>query len=187
MKLALILANRFEEVEGVVLIDLLRRAGIQVDTYGVGAKNISGGQRIKIEADFIFTKFSDLQVDDYDGLVLPGGPGTGELAENTEVLKLIKDFAAKNKIIYAICAAPLLLDRAGVLNDRKFTCYPGVEAEIRSGRKQNQPTVRDGNYFTAEGIGSAIEGALVLISSLLSMQAAQNLAKKIVYHQKFPS
>lgn len=181
MKYCLILGNRFEEIEAITIVDLLRRAGIIVETYGVGSKLIHGGQKIGIEADKIFNKESDIDINAYSGLLLPGGPGTRELAQNTEIIRLVQQFDLKKKLIFAICAAPLILDRAGILRNKNYTCYPGTEKEIPNAKKQSQTVVRDGNIITAEGIGCAIEGGLFLVETILSKNEAVLLSEKVVY------
>lgn len=182
MKYCLLLGTRFEEIEAITIIDLLRRAGIALDVFGVGGKTISGAHQIKVEADMIFLNERDLDISSYSGLLLPGGPGVRELASNQGVLKVIEKFHNEGKLVFAICAAPLLLSKAGILKNKKYTCYPGTEKNIPSAHKMNLPVVKDGNIITAEGIGSAIEAGLSLVETIIGIKEANQLANEIVYH-----
>lgn len=175
----LILGNNFEDVEAMAVIDLLRRVKIAVEIYGVTSDKIKSRSNIIYFAEKVFNTEKDINVDSLDGILLPGGPGVKELASNNELLKVIKEFNSKNKLIFAICAAPLLLDKAGILEGRKYTCYPGTE--VKHGTYVDKKVVVDGNIITSKGVGTALDAALKLVEIILSKNEAIELSKKIVY------
>ena len=127
-KILVPIANGFEEIEAISVIDICRRAGIEVVTAGVEDKVLIGAHNIKIEMD---KKIDEVKSSDFDMIVLPGGlPNAFTLAEDKDVQRLLKEFEEKNKKIGAICAAPYALHKAGVLN-QNYTCYPSFEKKIK--------------------------------------------------------
>ncbi len=152
------LAQGFEEVEAVSLIDVLRRGGIGVRVASVDPHKddnlVLGANGITLQAD---TNIKNVVSEDFDMILLPGGwENTYTLAENETVQTLLKEFKAKEKIIGAICAAPYALNKAGVLGD-DYTCYPGAEDEIdKQGYRDDQAVVIDGNIMTSRGPGTAL-------------------------------
>ncbi|MCX8059204.1 MAG: DJ-1/PfpI family protein [Spirochaetes bacterium] len=175
-----IAGNGFEDIEGLAIIDVLRRADIAIETYGVGDNKIKSRSNVVYLFEKTFKKVEDVDINKYEGILLPGGPGTNDLVNNEEIIKLIKNFYKENKLIYAICAAPILLDKAGILNNRKFTSYPGVD--IKNGTYIDEKVVVDGNIITSKGVGTAIDGALKLVEIIRSKEIAKELAKKMVYY-----
>ena len=167
------LADDFEEIEAFTVIDVLRRAEIEVVTAGLVSTVVEGSHKIRAIADKKFSETSD----DFDALVLPGGPGHRKLANSQGVLNLIKDFNNKNKIIAAICAAPSVLARAGILEDKRATIYPGMEKELPRPRDSN--VVIDKNIITSKGPGTAMEFALELVK-ILNPQKAGEVKKRLV-------
>ncbi len=177
-KVLLILAQGHEEIEAITQIDLLRRAGIEVTVAGLGSTEITGAHNITVKADVLLEDFSG----DIDGVILPGGmPGTTWLAESETVLNIVRNANEKGFLCAAICAAPLVLDRAGILEGKNYTCYPGVEEKIGSGTFTKKPVVQDGTIITGRGVGTAIPFALKIIDYLLSKGEAEAMASKIVY------
>ena len=172
------LAEGFEELEAVALIDTMRRGGIEVAVVyledELQKELVLGANGITIQADMsIRTVISD----DFDMMVLPGGwGGTYALAENTRVIELIKEFKEK-KIIGAMCAAPFALKKAGVLGN-EYTCYPGAKDEINHpGYRDDKKVVIDGNVMTSQGPGTAVCFGLAIIEQLVgieSMKAVKN-------------
>ncbi len=152
------LAQGFEEVEAISLIDVLRRGGIGVRVASVDPHKdnnlVLGANGITLQAD---TNIKNVVSEDFDMILLPGGwENTYTLAENETVQTLLKEFKAKEKIIGAICAAPYALNKAGVLGD-DYTCYPGTEEEInKQGYRDDQAVVIDGNIMTSRGPGTAL-------------------------------
>jgi 4-methyl-5(b-hydroxyethyl)-thiazole monophosphate biosynthesis len=162
MRLIVPLAEGFEEIEAVAIIDVLRRANIKVDVVGVEDEIVAGRNGIKILCDKII---SDVKPEDYDGIVLPGGnPGYKNLENNQQVINFIKYFNSKGKIIAAICAAPTILEKIGILEGKKATCFPSMKDKIRN--FVDEKVVVDDNIITSQGPGTAIEFALEIVKSL---------------------
>ena len=177
-QIIIILANGHEEVESITQIDLLRRMGINVIIAGLGGKEIVGAHDVRITTDITVDQIPA----QFDGVILPGGyPGTTNLAESERVTSIIQDAYHKGLLTGAICAAPFVLDRAGVLEGKKFTCYPGVEKKIKSGQFVEEPVVQDGNIITSRGVGTAIPFALKIIEYLLDEIQAQSIATSILF------
>ena len=172
------LANGFEEIEAISIIDICRRGGLDVVVAGVDDKTAMGAHNIPIVTDCLIT---DVNVDDLDMIVLPGGwGGTEALAENITVQSLLKRMQEDGKLIGAICAAPYALDAAGVLNDN-YTCYPSIENKIRlEGYSSDQHTVIDGKVMTSQGVGTAICFALEIVKTIKGDGAYQTLKKEIL-------
>lgn len=163
-KILVAIADGFEEIEAISIIDICRRADIEVVSAGVENKVLTGAHNIKIEMD---KKIEDINSNDFDMIVLPGGlPNAFTLAENDNVQRLIKEFKNKNKKIAAICAAPYALHKAEVL-EKNYTCYPSFETKIRlDGYKNNEDIVIDGNIITSRGPASAMKFALEIVKIL---------------------
>jgi 4-methyl-5(b-hydroxyethyl)-thiazole monophosphate biosynthesis len=165
------LAEGFEEIEAVSLIDIMRRGGIEVMVRSLGEElEVTGANGIVVKAeDTIY----DITVDQIDMVVLPGGwGGTNLLAEDENVQSLLKAMDAKGKDIGAMCAAPFALNAAGVLK-HNYTCYPSVEEQIRLEGYQGdkKQVVQDGNVMTSRGPGTAICFALQIIKRLVGEEA----------------
>lgn len=165
------LAQGCEELEAVTIIDLLRRAGIEVVTAGLDDNPVTASRGVKLIPD---TSIQQVENDDFDMLVLPGGqPGSDHLANNEHIIKIIQRLAEKNRFISAICAAPRVLARAGVLDGKRATCYPGSldSFELSSTDITNESVVIDGKIVTSRGPGTAMDFALTLIEQLVGTDA----------------
>ncbi len=167
------LANGFEEIEALATVDILRRAGVDVVTVGVGSKTPVGAHGITVCADI---GEDMLNIHSIDGVVLPGGmPGTTNLEASTVVQQAVA-FAVKNNLLAAaICAAPSILGHGGYLLDKKATCYPGFEQELTNAIVTNSGIVVDGNIITASGAGVAVDFALELVRYLVSTDVADTI------------
>lgn len=163
-KIVVPLASGFEEIEAVSIIDVCRRARIEVVVAGVESWEVLGANKIEIKCDCLF---EDIYFNDIDMIVLPGGwGGTNVLASNELVQTKLKEFKQDDKYIGAICAAPFALHRAGVLNE-KYTCYPSVEEQIRTeGYTDNKRVVIDGKVLTSRGPATAICFGLEIVKLL---------------------
>ena len=181
MKYLILIHNKFEEIEGLAQVDIFARAKIPIDMYGIDDDVIVGRSGITVQTPFVFKKVGDIDVAGYDGLLIPGGPGIDTLMNNEEVINLIKAFQGSAKLIFAICAAPKLLDKAGILNGKRFTCFPGAVSEIKSGTHINERVVIDKNIITSQSAGTAIEAALKLVEIIVSKDVSQTIAKAIVF------
>ncbi len=180
MKEALILfADGFEETEAVTLADILERGGVKATKVSISNKDIiKGAHNISILADITIDNAADNKA---DIVVLPGGmPGVTNLMNNQPTIELIKKFNSAGKWIAAICAAPMVLDKAGLLKG-EYTCYPSCKNDISSGRFIDKPVVISGNIITSAGVGTAIEMGLKLIEILVSKEESTRLAKAILY------
>lgn len=165
------LADGCEELEAVTLIDLLRRAGLEVVVAGLTSRGAQGAHGIGIAAD---TTLEAVAMAEFDLVVLPGGePGATALCADARVIALLKRHAAAGKLVAAICAAPKALAAAGLLDGRRATSYPGyLDAHPAPGmRYLEQPVVVDGRIVTSRGPGTAMDFALTLIEQLLGRAA----------------
>ena len=179
-KVYIFLADGFEDIEGLTVVDLMRRAGISVDTVSIKeTRDITTSHGIEMKTDRIFheTDFSDA-----DMLVLPGGmPGTNYLRDHEGLAELLKKQYEAGKWVAAICAAPSVFGGLGFLKDRKATSYPGCLDGIPVGEYTEEPVAVDGNVVTSRGVGTAIAFALKLIEVLISKEKADEIAASIVY------
>ena len=179
-KICVFMADGVEEIEALTVVDLARRAGIDVDMVSIMGKNeIDGSHKIKFEADLLLEDIND---DDYDGLVCPGGlKGTQNLMGDERVADLIRKFYANGKLTAAICAAPTVFGAAGILEGKKATCYPGKEDGLIGAVKLTDKVVKDGSIITSRGMGTSIDFGLAIVEYLIDSDAADELAKKIEY------
>lgn len=179
-KVYLFLADGFEEIEGLTVVDMLRRANISCQTVSItGKKLITGSHNIQIFADELF---EDADFKDGEMLVLPGGmPGTKYLMAHEGLKKLLASYQDAGKYLAAICAAPSVLGQNGLLNGKKAACYPGFEAELKGADVVMDAAVIDGNIITSRGMGTAIDFALAIIETLADKDTAKQLADSIQY------
>lgn len=182
VKTAIFLANGFEEIEGLMVVDLLRRAGIEVDMVSISdSKEVTGSHNIVVMAD---TTIAQIDFDEYDLLVLPGGmPGTIRLGECKRLGDELIKACESGKKIAAICAAPTVFGKLGLLKDKKACCYPGMEDELFAAEATTLAVTVDGNITTSRGLGTALPFALSLIEQFQGKEAADNMACKVVYER----
>jgi len=179
-KLGVFMADGCEEIEALTVVDIARRAGIEVAMISItGEKTVKGAHEINFETD-IPAEFMDFDM--LDGIVLPGGmPGTLNLGANKYVLKTIVDFNIKGKLVSAICAAPSVLGEAGLLKGKRATSYPGFEDKLIGAELSTEPVVVDGNIITSRGMGTAIPFAIEIVRYLVDDKTADDLGKGIIY------
>ena len=176
-KVYIFLADGFEDIEGLTVVDLLRRAGIDI-------KTVSIKETTRIQTSHGITMLTDAIFADADMLVLPGGmPGTKYLAGYKPLIDLLTDFNNKGKKIAAICAAPSVFSGLGFLKGRKATSYPSfMEVLSKDGAVTSEDrVVVDGNITTSRGLGTAVDFALSLISQLENEEKAKEIAESVVY------
>ncbi|MBF0522753.1 MAG: DJ-1/PfpI family protein [Candidatus Omnitrophica bacterium] len=179
-KALVILAEGFEEIEAVTPIDLLKRAGVDVTTAGVGNTKIKGARvQITVLTD---KKIEDVSKD-FDAVILPGGmPGASNLAASKAVNEIVQDANTNGKIIAAICAAPaVVLTPLGILKNKTATCFPGMEKQFdKTTLFKEEPVVIDGNIITSRGAGTAYAFALTIVEKLVGKDIAQKVKKETV-------
>ena len=160
----LFLANGFEEVEALTPVDVLRRAGVEVTTVGIGGTQVRGSHGITVQADVSET---DVTPDDLTAVILPGGmPGTKNLDASDTVCRFLQAAVEKQAVIGAICAAPSVLGHQGLLQGKRATCFPGFESELTGATVRPDVVVTDGRIITAKGAGAALPFALALAAAL---------------------
>lgn len=177
-KFLVFLADGFEDIEGLTVIDYLRRADVDVDTVSVmDTTEVITKSNIKINTD---KHISDINLDDYKGLYIPGGTrGAETLRDDNRVIDIIKKFDQDGKIIAAICAGPIVLDRAGVLSDKKATSFPSIKKELGNVCEyiDDQIVVTDGNVTTSRGAATTVYLAMRLVEILKGRIAVEELKK----------
>ena len=181
-KAYIFLADGFEEIEGLTVVDILRRAGVEIQMVSImGRKELTGSHGIPVVADAVFE-----EVDFSDGtlFVLPGGmPGTKRLAAHGGLAALLKEKNAEGKRLAAICAAPSVLGGLGLLEGRRAACYPGFEGALTGAKLTGAGVVTDGNITTARGLGYALDLGIELASLLVDRPVALQVKDSIQYDQ----
>ena len=174
------LADGFEDIEGLTIVDLMRRAGIDIQTVSIKeTKEVTTSHGISLLTDCTFT---ETDFSDADMLVLPGGmPGTRYLAEYEPLMELLKSFYNNGGKVAAICAAPSVFAQLGFLKGRKATSYPSFMDKLDGAVTTEEPVAVDGNVTTSRGLGTAIDFALSLIGQLEGMEKAKEIGESIVY------
>ena len=177
-KIVIPISNGFEEIEAISIIDICRRANIEVVIAGVEALETIGAHNIKVTAD---CKIEEVKGNDFDLIVLPGGlPNAFTLADNEHVQRLLKEFKASDKYIAAICAAPYALHKAEVLN-KDYTCYPSFEQKIvPENYISNQNVVKDGKVITSRGPATAMEFALEIVKLIKGDEIYEELREGLL-------
>ena len=172
------LANGFEEVEALCPLDLLRRAGLDIKTVGVGGKYITGSHGITVTADMTEEELNDTAP---SAVILPGGmPGTTNLDASAVVHRALDDAKKNGALIAAICAAPMILGKRGDLVGKEAICYPGFEKYLDGATVSENRVVTDGRIITAAGMGVALEFGLALVSALCSPEKAEELRRAVI-------
>ncbi len=172
------LADGFEEIEALAPLDFLLRLGVQVKTVGVSGKFCRGAHGINVEADILP---EDVVLDDaLQGIILPGGmPGAENLNNSANVQKAIDYCAENNKIMGAICAAPFILGRKGLLKGKNATCFPGFEDELQGANVVESGVIIDGTVVTAKGAGVAWEFGAAIGSMIMGEEKALQILRGI--------
>ena len=177
--IVMFLANGFEEVEALTPLDLLRRAGETIITVGIGGREITGSHGITVLAD---TDDAHLPSQAPDMIILPGGmPGSATLDTSSVVDRVLADAATRDAYLTAICAAPMILGKRGILNGKNAVCYPGFEAYLDGAAvSADKKLVTDGKIITAKGMGVATELGLELVRILCGTEKSDALRKTII-------
>lgn len=176
----LFLADGFEEIEALCVLDFLRRAGIDSKTVGVSGKTVTGSHNIPVICDITENEL-DTEAD-FDMVILPGGlPGSTNLDNSAVVDRMIWRAYNEEKLLCAICAAPFILGKRGFLKGKRATCYPGFENELTGATIVKAGVVRDGNIITGRAMGSSHDFALEIIEALLGKEMREKLSKAVLY------
>jgi len=171
------LAEGFEEIEAVTIIDVLRRAGVRVDVASLGDRRVVGSHGIAVEADM---SIDEARAADYDLIALPGGmPGTLHLRQDLRVLGLVREMESSDKQLAAVCAAPSVLAEAGVLEGRRATVHPSAASFLAGAKFEDARVVRDGKIVTGKAAGTAMEFAFALVDALLGPQAVEEINRSM--------
>lgn len=179
-KVSVLLADGFEEIEALTVVDLLRRAKVYVDTISITDDyKVRGAHGIPVQTEDLF---DEVDFSESDMIVLPGGlPGTTNLKEHEGVRKAVMECYESGRYIAAICAAPTILSDLGILKGKKATCYPALEQELEGALLTRGAVATDKNVITSQGVGTAIDFALKLVELLTDEEKALEMADSIVY------
>lgn len=179
-KIGIFMADGCEEIEGLTVVDIVRRAKMEIVMISItGKREVTSSHQVTFLTDALA---AEVDYDTLDGIVLPGGmPGTLNLQEDETVNKVIRQFATEGRLVCAICAAPSVLGAADVLEGKWATCHPGFEEKLTGAKVEEKEVVVDGNVITSRGMGTAIPFALSLVSQMVSEEKAQELAQSIIF------
>jgi 4-methyl-5(b-hydroxyethyl)-thiazole monophosphate biosynthesis len=171
------LAKGFEETEAIAVIDILRRAEVEVVVAALEPGPVTSAHDLQVVPDALL---ADVAHEPFDAVVLPGGlAGTDRLAQSEAVIALLRRATAENRITAAICAAPTVLEQAGLLHGRRATCHVSKETELNSAQFSHDDVVVDGKIVTSRGVGTALAFGLELVSLLVSPEKARHIAESI--------
>jgi len=172
------IADGVEEMEAVIIVDTLRRAGWEVSSAGVEAQIVTASRGVRLVPD---VAWEIVKPETFDILVIPGGlDGTRRLCETTSVLDAVRCFRADAKVIAAICAGPLVLQAAGILGGVRVTCHPSVASELTATPRHDHRVVIDQNVITSQAPGTAFEFALAIIDHVDGADALTTLVPPLV-------
>ena len=182
-RILLFLADGFEEVEALTVVDYLRRIGVEVNIVSITEdERVKGAHDIVVIADNLINQIKDIDL--YDGAIIPGGiPGATNLRDDDMVIDIVKKINAKEKLVAAICAGPVVLERANIIKGKRITSYPGFEDELRDGNYIENNVARDGNIITARGPALAVDFGIEIIRYLLGEEKVKELKKDILYKE----
>lgn len=181
-KVLVLLAKGFEEIEAVTVIDILRRAHVKVHICSIDKEFVEGSHGITIKSD-VRLEYIDINKDLYDLIYLPGGmPGAANLRDDIRVIELLKKYSGDNVLLSAICAAPIVLNEAGLLKDKEATSFPGFREVIDCRKYLEELTVSSGNIITSRGPATAMELGFTLLEKLGLEAEAHDLREDMLYN-----
>ncbi len=183
-KCAIFLANGFEECEGLIVVDLLRRAGVPITTVSMSDNlSVISSHGITLQADSLWRDFEE---ENFEALILPGGKvGTENLDACDALKEVLKKHCEEGKLTCAICAAPSVLGNIGLLKGKHYTCFPSFYSKDYEGIYEMELAVRDGNIITGRGMGATIEFAREILKCLISEEALKQTEFGIQYEHSF--
>ena len=178
IKVSVLLADGFEEIEALTVVDLLRRAQIYVDTISIMEDyTVHGAHGINIQTEDLFEEVNFVES---DMIVLPGGmPGTLNLQKNKMVTDAIEYCVKNEKLVAAICAAPMILGDLGYLDGKDAVCFPGFEDSLTESNILSDGVVRDGNFITAKGAGKALEFGAAIVDYFSEPPKGERILQKM--------
>jgi len=179
-KIAIFLAEGFEEIEALTVVDVCRRCGLAIDMVSVMTdKAVKSSHGVSVYADKLY---SEVDFSEYEMLVLPGGmPGTKNLEAHQGLMAQVDAFYAAGRYIAAICAAPSIFGHRGILKGRNACCYPGFESHLEGANVTSGPVEISDHVVTSRGMGTAIEFALAIAEIFCGRQKAEEMAAAIVH------
>ena len=179
MNTAIFFADGFEEIEGLTVVDMFRRAGIPIQTVSISdSLTVTGSHDIKVQADCLL---ADFDFNTVEMLILPGGmPGTTNLSKGEPLCDALMQFSRQGRYLAAICAAPSILGSLGILNGRVATCYPGFEKKLFGAYITTDPVAKDGHVITSRGMGTSILLGLELVKLLKDEETSKKLTEAIM-------
>lgn len=178
MKIIVFFGEGFEEVEALATVDVLRRGGLEVLMAGVNQREVKSARGICIKMDCLA---NEVNYEEVSMIVLPGGlGGVNELEKSDLVKEVLKEFHTQKKWIGAICAAPSLLGKYGLLKGVEATCYPGMEKSLLEAKYVNQAVVKSGHFITGKGVGVSLEFGLALLSCFKDNKTVNDLKKAMI-------
>lgn len=173
-----LLADGFEDIEALESVDILRRAEIDVKTVGVAGKTVTSSHSVTVIADM---EIGEVDTGSMDMLVLPGGPGYTNLESSQNAQELITYASENNIYIAAICAAPSIIGKRGLLSGKKYTCFPGYEKFITGGIYSGEKAVWDGHFLTGKGAGAASDFAFKIVEIFKGKELAEKIKNQMQY------
>lgn len=179
-KYALFIFNKVEEVEALFPLDLLRRAKINVDLISLDEKIVTGSHNIKIISEYLI---SDVNLDEYFGYIMPGGPGFSAYSKNENLVLKMKEFIKSDKLIAAICASPSFLAKEGIIKKYESTVFKGLENILLENEVKyvNSNLVKDKNLITARSVAHAKDFGLEIIKYILGNEKFLEIKEEIIY------
>lgn len=179
-KVYVFLADGFETVEALAPVDVMRRAGLQVTTVSImGRSNVVSAQNVTVVADVLF---EDVVFDDASALVLPGGGvGTDNLSAHEPLRALLVDACSRGMLVAAICAAPMVFGRIGILKGKKATCYPGCEGDLFDAEYTAAAVEQDGNIITACGPGASFDFGFAIVERFCGVGVVETLRSQMQF------
>lgn len=179
-RVGIFFADGCEEIEGLSVVDICRRANIEIVTISImGRTKVTGSHQIIFETDEIF---ENIDFKKLDGVILPGGmPGTKHLAAHAGVGQTIKEFAEKEKLVAAICAAPSVLGEAGLLKGKKAVCHIGFEEKLLGAEVLFEKVITDKNIITSRGMGTAFDFGIEIVKYFTNQEIVEDVKKHMIY------
>jgi len=180
MKILVMLADGFEEIEALAVVDIARRAGIETVTVSISDDYyVDSARNIQVKADRLL---KDITVDKDDMIVIPGGgKGVMNLGKSARLAELLKKHCSYNGRVAAICAGPTIPGKLGLLKDIRACCYPGCEGDLLGAKVSYDNVTVDNNFITSRGPGTAMDFAYAIVAELKGREAADRLKKDMVY------